>query len=95
MVNDDGRDDGLAAPMPKLWHPEEAKPIEECLARVKRPLTEAELQRLAKMGRKDPEPDPEPTVLTGEELRIALNDADKKLADAGFREGSRPHRNRQ
>lgn len=59
----------------------------------KKPLTEAELQRLAAMGKK-PELIVVVPVVPTEQLPALIAAADRALRDAGFREGPRVHRNR-
>lgn len=97
MINDDGRDDGLAVQPPRLGPtPEELQAREECLKRVKQPLTEAELERLKAMG-KQPDPTPGvPAPVPAGQIAVELQKITAELRAHGFTDDRtpRPHRNR-
>ena len=89
--------DELAIPGPRLAHPDEIQPIEECLARVKKPLTTGELQRLKEMGKQEPVPVVVAPALTAEDVMIETKKVDEQLRNHGFsgNQTARLHRNRE
>jgi hypothetical protein len=85
--------DGLAVPAPRIAITAlEADAIALYESR-KKPLTDADLQRLSEIGKQEPEVTPAP--FADADLSSAIAQADAALRAAGYVEGrTRVHRNR-
>jgi hypothetical protein len=97
MINDDGRDDGLTVPMPRLRvSAYELSAREELSKRLHQPITPEWLKELQSLGRQEPEIHPPAVPLTAEEVTAELKRVDAELRSHGLTDArtSRPHRNR-